>query len=222
MIRWDSCHRLFPALAAFFRSAALGRILRRVLRCLDLDSAARTEEKLSIGDDPLARLDTFFDNRLAVKRPADDNRADFHPRFAAYDEYLLALLARLHSLRRDDDRALIDQLQHRFDELPRPQAAVAVGERSLELDGSRRTVNGVVDEGQIALLGALLVFGSHRLDIQPAGGKTTFHFGQILLGNRERYIDRADLIDRHERRGIVGADDVALVHQQTARPPRNR
>src|SRR5262249_57952436 len=45
---------------------------------------------------------------------------------------------------------------------------------------------------------------------------------QILLGNRERYIDRAYLIDRHQRRGVVGANDVAFVYQQAAGAPGDR
>ena len=46
--------------------------------------------------------------------------------------------------------------------------------------------------------------------------------GELRLGHGERDVDRRELVDDDERRRVVGANQIALVHHQGAGAPRHR
>ena len=58
--------------------------------------------------------------------------------------------------------------------------------------------------------------GGFAVDAQRAAGHVFLQLGQTRFRNRERDRDRRDLIDHDERRLVVGANQVALVHHQRA------
>jgi hypothetical protein len=60
------------------------------------------------------------------------------------------------------------------------------------------------------------------VDLEGALRHVLLQVGQPRLGNGERDVDGRDLVDDHERRRVVGADEVALVDHQGAGAPRDR
>src|SRR5207245_419165 len=53
-------------------------------------------------------------------------------------------------------------------------------------------------------------------------GAVLLDVGQVLLGNRERDVDRVDLVDHDERAVVVGLDDVPVLDQEVPGAPVDR
>ena len=100
----------------------------------------RREARLPVGHDAIAFANAARDDRQAAGRALDDDRALPRGVRLIDDVHVRAALARHDRLRRHDERAfLIEQMQRGRRELARPQAAVAVVERRLELHGRGRS-----------------------------------------------------------------------------------
>src|SRR5206468_854021 len=57
----------------------------------------------------------------------------------------------------------------------------------------------------------------NRRDRQSTLRAVLEHQRKLRRRNRESHQDRTHLVDHHERLGSTGADEIALLHEQTAR-----
>src|ERR671923_1225582 len=73
---------------------------------LDLHARAGHEPQLAVGDDSLARGEALRDDRLGGQPATELQRSRLHGQIRLHHEDVWSLLARLHGLRRDDDRRL--------------------------------------------------------------------------------------------------------------------
>ena len=127
--------------------------------------------------------------------------------------YILAVWTCFHGLSRHDHSVLLDrELSLYVHELARPQPVFRICENGLQLDRSGIQIHGIVDEIQLAFL---LRFATRQRDhLQRMFGVIAPDFGELLLRNGERYVNRLRLQQCNEC-GVV------LFHQ-VARPDLNR
>ena len=172
---------------------------------------------MAVRHDRLTRLDARGDDRFGGGRAVHHDVAELDGLIRLHDEDERPLLAGLHRRCRHHGGVLLRRELHRdVDELPRPEPAIGVGKRALDLDRAGRGVHGVVHERNPSGSRRGVVVGRAGQHAQRAARHVAFELGEARLGNRERDLHRHDLIDHDERRVVVGAHEVALVHHQRA------
>jgi hypothetical protein len=110
--------------------------------------AAWHQTQVTVGDDGLTRLEATLDHGLRGRRAPDGHRTQIDLLLPVDDEHIGSLLPGLYGNRRHHDRIRVRaQRDHDIHVLARPQPAIGIGERALNLDRARRLIDGVVDEG---------------------------------------------------------------------------
>ncbi len=106
------------------------------------------QSRLPVGDDVVAFRKSATDHVQRIGRAGNGHGLLPHRvGLRIEDEHVRALLSGHHGLRRDDEGILLHvEAQHRRDVFTRPQLALSIGERALQQHGTRRRVDGVVDE----------------------------------------------------------------------------
>ena len=184
---------------------------------LHADPAARHEAELAVGDHGFTRREPVLDDGLGAARPGDGDRPQVHRLIRLDDVDELTLRAGLNGDRRNHDRRRIGRQRHDdVDELARPEPAIVVGKRALDPDGAGRLVHRVVDERNSAVRRRTGVVGCTRLDTQRSLRQVALEIRQLRFRDAERNVDGRDLVDDDERRGVVGADQVAVVDDERA------
>ncbi len=126
----------------------------------------------------------------------------------------MSVLARLYrGARHEHGVAVNSERQRDVGELARPEPAIAVRERALQLDHSRLWIDGVVDEGQHPVgLRFSLHLGSYA---ELVVAIVALDVGKKLLRHREGHVNRRHLVNGDQRH-IVGLDHVAHLDREIA------
>src|SRR5262249_40678311 len=143
----------FAAATAFRTSTASASTAARSARSsgtgarLDLHASTADEQQLTVRDDDLTRLEALFDDHVLGNLSFDRYVPQLSRLFWRDDEDVISGLTVLHG-RRWDDGGVGVGLQRDRDvvELSRPEAPFLILKRCLDLDLTRRRINGVVDE----------------------------------------------------------------------------
>jgi len=132
-----------------------------------------------------------------------------------------ALLAYLHRRSRDGDRIFRPQREPRRDEGAGPKELVLVRHRSADHRHARGAIHRVLDHADRPRCAARFP-GDDGLDRHVAGRQGRPHIGERRLRDRERDIDRRDLVDGRDRHDVGHANQIADLHVRLADAPADR
>ena len=178
---------------------------------------------MTVRDDRLTGLEAALDDRFRRVGSPDRHGTEIDGLLPVDDEHERTLLTCLHRDRRHHDRVRVRRQRHDdVDVLTGPEPVIGVRKGPFHSDRARRLIDRVVDERDASDRGRRHIVRRIRGDPQRAGCHVLLQFGQTGFRDRERDRDRRHLVDHDQRRLVVGADQVTLVHHQRARAPRDR
>ena len=166
----------------------------------DLDPGAVGQQKVAVGYDLFAAVETAFDDGFAAERPGYLYRS-YNRGVVFHHEDEIALLADLHRSRRYHHRVFGSQRKLRGHKGAGPQQLILVRHSSADRRHAGRGIDRVFDHGDAAVRLALVAGNDHRdrgyslRDRQP-------DLRQVALWHHERDIDGGHLVDggnRHRR-----------------------
>ena len=179
---------------------------------------ARQEAELAVGDDRIARVDTGGDERAVAGVAGHGDGAELDGAVGLDDVDRGAVLAVLHGGRGDDDGAAVDaDIGDDVDEAAGPERAILVGEDRLEGDHARRRVDGVVDEGEAAVVARDAGDPVDGADGGLPGGEGGADLIEHALGHTVGDRDGRELVDGDDGEVVVvGLHQRALVEETLA------
>ena len=179
---------------------------------------ARHEPEVTLCHDHLAEGEPALDDDLVAECLAclDHPVLDGHVGLDHVGVFPgLAVLDRRYG---SDERALHGREHQRdVDVLSRPEPLVLVVKGALERYGARVARDGVVDECERAVLGAVLPSGQGRHHVKRAQVGVFLDAREVLLRQREDDRDGLDLVYPYDGR-VVRLDGVAAVDEERAGP----
>src|SRR6266516_5897449 len=177
---------------------------------LDLDLRPGSEAQLALGDHPFAFFQTVRDDRAVAFSALDGYLAQFGGHVGLDHENVLAVGTGLHRFGwHNQSIVLVVELDPYVDELAWPERVLAVLELSPQLDGPGARVDGVIDEDQRSGGCGVIRARRQRLGGERTRGHIAANGAQLLLRHGEVHVDRVDLVDHHQGKGIVRLDEVS-------------
>ena len=132
-------------------------------------------------------------------------------------------MPRLYRVCRDDNGVLVDvQFERHGHELAGPQLAVRIGEVGLEDHGAGGRVDRIVDERERSHEGRVAAVLGRRADGERLPLAAPEDLGELAFGDGKAHGDRTQLVDYHERRVPLRADQVSLFDEEPSGPARDR
>src|SRR5258706_2842043 len=199
------------------RTKSSDRFIVEDLR-LDYDLRPGPEAQLALRYDPLTFFQTARDDGVVALGACDRDFAHLGGHVGLDHENVLTVGTGLHGFGwHDEGVLLVVELDPHVDELARPQRVFAVFEPRPQLDGPGARIDGVIDEDQRSRGCGLIRPRGQRVDRERTRGHVAANGDEPLLRHGEVYVDRVDLVDHHQSKGIVRLDEVPQLNLDFSR-----